>query len=81
MSPSSRSPTLLDQVRDALRRKHSSLRTDKASIGWVRRFVRFCSLQHSHKTGVREIGAFLSRVAVDDEERDVRLDRFSSGHG
>jgi hypothetical protein len=33
MSSSGHPPRLLDQVRGALRRKHSSLRTEEASIG------------------------------------------------
>src|SRR6188768_2054524 len=34
-------PRLLDQVRAVLRRKHYSLRTEEAYVGWVRRYVLF----------------------------------------
>lgn len=67
MSPSSRSPKLLDQVRDALRRKHYSLRTEEAYIGWVRRFIRFHNMRHPREMGSREIGAFLTWLAVEEE--------------
>ena len=32
---------LLDQVRDAIRTKHYSIRTEEAYVNWVRRFVLF----------------------------------------
>ena len=34
-------PRLLDQVRDCLRRRHYSLRTEKVYVGWIRRYVLF----------------------------------------
>ncbi|ABU60414.1 integron integrase [Roseiflexus castenholzii] len=67
MSSSGHPPRLLDQVRGALRRKHYSLRTEEASIGWVRRFIRFHNLRHPREMGSREIGAFLTYLAVEEE--------------
>ena len=32
---------LLDQVRDALRVKHYSYRTEQAYVGWIQRFILF----------------------------------------
>jgi hypothetical protein len=32
-------PRLLDQVRDAMRRKHYSLRTEESYIHWIKRFI------------------------------------------
>lgn len=32
-------PKLLDQVRDHIRVKHYSLRTEDAYVGWIKRFV------------------------------------------
>ena len=37
---------LLDQVRDRIRRKHNSIRTEQAYVSWVRRFV-----LHHNKSG------------------------------
>jgi hypothetical protein len=35
------SPKLLDRVRDAIRARHYSIRTEEAYVGWVRRFIVF----------------------------------------
>jgi len=32
-------PKLLDQVRDAIRTRHYSYRTEEAYIGWIKRFI------------------------------------------
>jgi len=55
---------LLDQVRDAIRRKHSSLRTEEAYVDWVRRFIRFHGKRHPQEMDVPEIEALLTRLAV-----------------
>jgi len=55
---------LLDQVRDAIRRKHSSLRTEEAYVDWVRRFIRFHGKRHPQEMDVPEIEAFLTHLAV-----------------
>jgi hypothetical protein len=39
-------PRLLDRVRQALRRKHYSLRTEEAYVGWIRRFILFHQKRH-----------------------------------
>ncbi|WP_049768836.1 site-specific integrase [Roseiflexus castenholzii] len=67
MSSSGHPLRLLDQVRGALRRKPSSLRTAAASIGWVRRFIRVHHLRHPRAMGSRDIGAFLTCLAVEAE--------------
>jgi hypothetical protein len=43
---------LLDQVRDALRPKHYSYRTEQAYVGWITRYVLFHDTRHP-----RDIGA------------------------
>lgn len=32
-------PKLLDQVRDAVRRKHYSYRTEETYVHWIKRFI------------------------------------------
>ena len=59
-------PRLLDQVRDCLRRRHYSLRTEKAYVAWVRRFVLFHSKRHPREMGPVEVTAFLTHLARDD---------------
>jgi hypothetical protein len=38
LSPSK--PRLLDRVRTALRARHSSWRTEDASVAWIKRYIR-----------------------------------------
>jgi site-specific recombinase XerD len=56
---------LLDQVRDAIRRKHSSLRTEEAYVDWIRRFILFHGKRHPRDMGAPEIRAFLTHLAVE----------------
>ena len=34
-------PKLLDRVRDKIRTKHYSYRTEQQYVGWIRRYIRF----------------------------------------
>jgi integron integrase len=52
-------------VRDVLRRKHYSPRTEKSYIDWMSRFVRFHRGRAPADMGAREITAFLTHLAVD----------------
>ena len=57
---------LLDQVRDAVRLKHYSIRTEEAYVGWTTRFILFHGKRHPQGMGVPEIQAFLTHLAVDE---------------
>jgi integron integrase len=57
-------PRLLEQVRDVIRRKHYSLRTEHVYVDWIRRYVRFCDLRHPRECGAAELEAFLTRLAT-----------------
>jgi site-specific recombinase XerD len=57
---------LLEQMRDVLRVKHYSLRTERSCCDWVKRFVRFHDLRHPGEMGAAEIGAFLTHLAAVD---------------
>lgn len=59
---------LLDQVRTAIRTRHYSRKTEKAYVGWIRRFVLFHDKRHPSTMGADEVSAFLSHLA---EERRV----------
>ena len=39
-------PKLLDQVRDVIRRKHFSIRTEQSYVDWIRRFILFHNKRH-----------------------------------
>lgn len=64
-SLSPRSPRLLDQVRDALRLRHYSLRTEHAYLGWIKRFIFFHDKRHPREMGAAEVEAFLTWLAVE----------------
>jgi len=61
-------PRLLDQVRDAIRRRHYSRRTEQSYVHWIRRFILFSDKRHPRDLGAPEVTAFLSHLARD---RDV----------
>lgn len=58
-------PRLLDQVRDAMRRKHYSLRTEASYIHWIKRLIYFHGKRHPRELGEAEITAFLNHLARD----------------
>jgi integron integrase len=57
-------PKLLDQMREALRTRHYSPRTERAYCAWVRRFIYFHHVRHPAEMGEPEINAFLTHLAV-----------------
>jgi integrase len=59
-----RPPRLLDQVRDLIRVKHYSIRTEKAYVDWVRRYVHFSGMRHPRERGAAEVEAFLTHLAT-----------------
>jgi len=58
-------PKLLDQVRDAIRTRHYSYRTEEAYVGWVKRFIVFHHKRHPAEMGPPEITQFLTALAVE----------------
>ena len=61
-------PRLLTQVRDRLRLKHYSLRTETAYVGWIKRYIHFHGKRHPRDLGKADVEAFLTSLAV---ERNV----------
>jgi integron integrase len=57
---------LLDQLRDAIRLKHYSIRTEDAYCNWVKRFILFHHKRHPKDMGAPDIAAFLTHLAVHD---------------
>ena len=51
---------LLDQVREAIRLKHYSIRTEETYVSWIKRYILFHNKQHPREIGVPEIEAFLN---------------------
>lgn len=52
---------LLDQVRDYLRIKHYSYKTEKSYVAWIKRFILFHHKRHPRKMGEKEINEYLSQ--------------------
>jgi integron integrase len=58
-------PKLLDLVRQKIRLKHYSIRTEQAYVDWIRRFILFQNKRHPASMGAPEIRAFLSHLALE----------------
>jgi Phage integrase, N-terminal SAM-like domain len=55
---------LSDQLRDAVRRRHYSYRTEKTYLHWMRRFIFFHGKRRPQEMAEPEIAAFLAHLAV-----------------
>ena len=64
-SASLNKPKLLDQVRDVIRRKHFSIRTEQAYVDWIRRFILFHNKRHPTEMAEQELTEFLTHLARD----------------
>ena len=58
-------PKLLDQVRDRIRVKHYSIRTETQYVQWIKRFIIFHDKRHPRDMGAHEVEAFLTHLAVE----------------
>jgi len=57
-------PKLLEQVRNAIRTKHYSIRTEQAYVQWIRRFILYHNKRHPRDMAEKEINEFLTYLAV-----------------
>lgn len=57
-------PRLLDQVRNKIRLKHYSIRTEQAYAAWIRQYILFHNKRHPKDMAEPEIEAFLTHLAV-----------------
>ena len=55
---------ILDRVRDEIRTRHYSPRTEKAYVSWIKRFIFFHDKRHPDTMGEAEISAFVSQLAT-----------------
>jgi integron integrase len=60
-------PKLLDQLREALRARHYSRRTEQTYCSWVKRFIFFHNVRHPEEMAEPEINAFLTHLAVKEK--------------
>ena len=57
-------PGLFEVVRNKIRVKHYSIRTEKAYIYWIKSYLQFYSLQHLRQLNAEQIEAYLTHLAV-----------------
>ena len=65
-------PKLLDQVRQAIRTRHYSPRTEETYVGWIKRFIFFHNKRHP-----AEISLFVRESCITGSSRSSRLSRSS----
>src|SRR5262249_51477233 len=58
-------PKLLDQVRNVIRRKRYSIRTEQAYIDWIKRFIIYHGKRHPGEMAEEEVAEFLTHLARD----------------
>ena len=58
-------PRLLQRLREAIRVRHYSIRTESSYVDWVRRFIVFSGKRHPAELGASEVAAFLTHLAVE----------------
>jgi integron integrase len=64
VAPERRKPKLLDQVRQLMRLRHYSLRTEEAYVGWIRRYILFHGKRHPGELDEKDVSDFLSSLAI-----------------
>ncbi len=57
-------PKLLDQVRNLMRVRHLSHKTERAYVGYIREYILFHGKKHPKDLGVDEIREYLTHLAV-----------------
>ena len=68
MQASNSTSPFLQRVRNAIRVRHYSIRTEQAYVDWIRRFILFHGKRHPNELGEADVGRFLTWLAV---ERNV----------
>jgi len=63
--PTTPKPKLLEQVRNAIRARHYSDKTEKAYAHWIKRYIFFHNKRHPLEMAEAEIGQFLSSLATE----------------
>jgi len=59
------SSPFINFIRNELRLRGYSLKTEKFYLYWIKYFIRFHKLQHPNNMGAEEVRAFLSFLAVE----------------
>jgi len=59
-------PTLIDRVREAIRVRHYSIRTEGTYIQWHKKFILFHNKRHPKELGEEEVSQFLTHLAINE---------------
>jgi integron integrase len=60
-----KAPKLLDMVRERMRTRHYSIRTEEAYVDWIKRFILFHRKRHPRELGAKHLESFLTHLAVE----------------
>jgi site-specific recombinase XerD len=63
-APEQSKPKLLDRIRQLMRVRHYSLRTEEAYVGWIRRYILFHGKRHPSELDEKDVSDFLSSLAI-----------------
>src|SRR5438876_3310410 len=63
-APRQSKPKLLDQVRQLMRLRHYSLRTEEAYVSWIRRYILFNGKRHPRELDEKHVSQFLTDLAI-----------------
>ena len=58
-------PKLLDQIRNLIRLRHYSYRTEQAYVHWIRQYIFFHNKTHPAELGAPQVEAFPTHLAVE----------------
>ena len=64
-APPPQGKKLRDQVRDALRLKHYSYRTEQTYVDWITRYILFHKKRHPAEMGETQVQEFITHLAVE----------------
>lgn len=56
---------IIVQIRERIRVKHYSIRTERSYIEWVKTYIRFFKYRHPSEMGAAEVQAFLNHLATE----------------
>ena len=64
-------PRLYDQIREKIRQKHYSYRTEQQYLGWIKRYIVFHGKRHPRDLGAKDVEAFLGVAPIQPDRLRV----------
>ena len=72
-----KSPKLLEQVRESIRTKHYSYRTEKTYVDWIKRFILFHGKRHPKEMGAEEVQEYITYLANERHSQSLIIKKRS----